>query len=291
MHFVTVRGLSIVAGLATDRLAIAFESAVFMMFHLCQHNCRLAGDIYQTTCCQAMTLCVDIGPAGFPTIAYRHLSELCNRLQIGAMLEGIALSPRNALDWTKTALRRCRIVKNAEAPNFALLALHNVFIALPMQLAADFITTGTLHLRECPLGQLKAHLSIDSAIRKLLHWLSQGHFSNFVESPIAVIAYHPHKETLTPGMKTASGVGGQKHWHNVSWIGSSYATIVQDDSTEDRAAARLQFLRLNWQLCWLCKLIRHRIHVLGHIAKLLHWTRTKCWSCKALPCSTCLSPH
>ena len=45
-----------------------------------------------------------------------------------------------------------------------------------------------------------------AAIRKLLHWMSQGHFSDHMESPIALIAYYyPRKESLTPEMKTDSG--------------------------------------------------------------------------------------
>ena len=52
--------------------------------------------------------------------------------------------------------------------------------------------------------------------------MSQGHFSDHMESPIALIAYYyPRKESLTHEMKTASGVGCQKNWRNVSWIGGT----------------------------------------------------------------------
>jgi len=206
-----------------------------MHIELCTAYCRASATLWNThlhPTLMAMnnivrgTWVAETMPAGLPTFAFKKLAFDVSSLELGDIIDASALAATRATSWIATVLSFVTLAGRQEI-HFDRSALTEfaVFLALPITIAESFIRHGRLELRHFPMAQVNCCLSIDGAFRKLSHWLSQGHLSTYWEDPIAIVILHPERNQLTAEMKQASGVGGQWNWHNVCWIGSSYATI------------------------------------------------------------------
>ena len=205
-----------------------------MHIELCTAYCRASATLWSThlhPTLMAMNNIVrgtwvsESMPAGLPTYATWRLAYDVSSLQLGAIIDASCLAATRATSWIATALSMVTLSKHQEDFDRSTLSEFVVFLALPITIAESFIRRGRLELRHFPMAQVNCSLSIDGAFRKLSHWLAQGHMSEYWENPIAIMCMHLERSSLTAEMKQTSGVGGQWNWHNVCWIGSSYATI------------------------------------------------------------------
>ena len=125
-----------------------------------------------------------------------------------------------------------------------LIDAHNMlstiwtWIALPSTWATEIASGAKFVIgKRLPCNQINFCLSPLAAIYKLWHWCRQGCFDEAeMRLPWALMVLKPLRAECSGEAKRPSGMGGQRHWHNASYIGSSWATIVGNvgkDSAEE----------------------------------------------------------
>ena len=62
------------------------------------------------------------------------------------------------------------------------------------------------------------------SLLKLTHWMRQG-IVGYTDESIGLLMWHPGDSSLDGRLKVQSGRGGQRHYHNIAYIGSSWITV------------------------------------------------------------------
>ena len=177
------------------------------------------------------------------------------------------------------------------AKNEALSEI-GTWVVLPYSWAAAQIATGTSIDRKTklPCGQVNCFISPLSAILKAFHWMRQGYFLQpELNEPFGLLAFHPTLAEASAAAKTRLGRGGQAHWHDTSYIGSSWGTIIGGldvDSyklTEDQLNSCMLF-QSHWTMGQLCALLSTHCYsgALPRLAVHRH-TLVPIWAIAAMP--------
>ncbi|CAE7894116.1 unnamed protein product, partial [Symbiodinium microadriaticum] len=108
---------------------------------------------------------------------------------------------------------------------FALEAAPQFFFLQLKRYRQD--SCAVLHCR----GHYRCALAIDGDAPAFLlsafHWMPQGYFLQpELNEPFGLLAFQPTLAEASAAAKTRLGRGGQAHWHNTSYIGSSWGTII-----------------------------------------------------------------
>ncbi|CAE7274028.1 unnamed protein product [Symbiodinium sp. KB8] len=112
-----------------------------------------------------------------------------------------------------------------EEATFALEAAPQFFFLQLKRYRQD--SCAVLHCR----GHYRCALAIDGDAPAFLlsafHWMPQGYFLQpELNEPFGLLAFQPTLAEASAAAKTRLGRGGQAHWHNTSYIGSSWGTII-----------------------------------------------------------------
>ena len=100
---------------------------------------------------------------------------------------------------------------------------HWVWLALPMSLIRELLS-GSFNCSGFPCQQIKCGLTPFQSLLKLTHWMRQG-IVEYSDESIGLLMWHPGDSSLDGRLKVQSGRGGQRHYHNIAYIGSSWTTV------------------------------------------------------------------
>ena len=99
----------------------------------------------------------------------------------------------------------------------------------------DALIQGELDVSGFPQHQLNPCLTFQTAMSKALHWCRQAVLSE--EDSLSAFYWRPSLPRVDSAMKQRSGVGGQRNWHNTSYIGASYCGIITGENGLVRLSA------------------------------------------------------
>ena len=102
------------------------------------------------------------------------------------------------------------------------ISSHWVWLALPMSLIRELLS-GLIQLFWMSMSADQLRIDSIPSLLKLTHW-RQG-IVEYSDESIGLLMWHPGDSSLDGRLKVESGRGGQRHYHNIAYIGSSWITV------------------------------------------------------------------
>ncbi|CAE7243563.1 unnamed protein product [Symbiodinium sp. CCMP2592] len=101
-----------------------------------------------------------------------------------------------------------------------------VCLALPSS-SVEQLASGQTATIPTPLGQLNPQFTIEASLRKLAHWYRQSRFSRGqIDELVKILVFRRTREMADTRLKTETGIGGFKKFHNCSFLGCSWCMTI-----------------------------------------------------------------